>query len=118
MAYLNGWTDKTIKETVNKRFTGRATNGKGQCQYLTDNGKVCGVGIFIPEGHKAQRTEGSVGDMLAVNEDLINLMPLNLTKLRALQSYHDSNLDFDSSTLAEQKNLLFNKIKSLANGGE
>ena len=114
MAYLNGWTDSTIKKTINKNFTGRAFNEHGVCKYLTKDGKKCAVGIFIPDGHEAQMMEGIVKDLLHKYKDLLDILPLNSNSLLLLQRYHDLNLNFRSLTLKKQKALLFKKIKLLA----
>jgi hypothetical protein len=116
MAYLNGWSDSTIKKTINKRFTGKAIGGNGVCKYLTDDGKMCGVGIFIPDGHSAQFNTFSINNTVESHKDLIALLPLSEGALYQLQKYHDWDLNFSLATLKKQKALLFKKIKSLAKG--
>ena len=114
MAYLNGWIDSTIKKTIDKNFTGRGFNKHGVCEYLTKDGKKCAVGIFIPDGHKAQTMEGSVRDLLHKFKDLLDIMPLNSNSLFLLQKYHDFDLNFRNLPLKEQKALLFDTIKALS----
>ena len=114
MAYLNGWTDSTIKKTIDKNFTGRALNEQGKCAYLTKDGKKCAVGIFIPEGHEAQTFAKNVAHLLFKYTDLLDVLPLNTEMLFLLQKYHDQDPNFKSSHPKKQKALLFDTIKALS----
>lgn len=116
MAYLNGWTDTTIKETISKNFKGKAVNKQGICQYLTACGKKCGIGIFIPDGHYAQYDRKTIDHTIAVYSDLLGILPLTANELYDLQEYHDKDSEFKNAPVRDQKVLLFNKIKSLAKG--
>jgi hypothetical protein len=53
---LNGYTKQTIIDKINSDFKGKAStftiSGVDQCQYLTDDGRKCSIGLFIPNGHR------------------------------------------------------------------
>ena len=110
-----------IEETIRTKFKGKAVekasssiykNGE-RCCYLTKDGKKCGMGIFIPDGHEAQEDENTVIGTLGTYPDLWDYMPSqDGTKLREFQQFHDDKLTKDMP-LEEQKNMLVKKAMEL-----
>ncbi len=73
--------------------TGRAQDRLyGACKYLTEDGRKCAVGIFIPDGHDGQKVEGSVGYLLEICPDLRS-GPIGQHRqlLARLQNIHDTS---------------------------
>ncbi len=89
--------DKVL-EVIENDFKGKAFNEEaGNCSYLTEEGKKCFVGLFIPDGHEAQSFRGSVGPLLRLYPDLKDLMPTkDEDALNTLQQIHDETILIDS----------------------
>jgi len=108
-----------ILEKILNDFKGKAVrvdcNGiEIGCVYLNKDGKKCLVGLFIPDGHEAQKSNGSAHGLLENFPDL-ELPKLsnsdNKNKLRwcSLQKIHDFQLD-DSDPLDKQKEDLYHLV--------
>jgi len=96
-----------ICRTIDEKFTGKAISNSGapNCSYLNSKGQRCAIGLFIPDGHDAQKNANFIVSVLTEYPDLRPLMPFqDVYKLMEFQRYHD-NLD-PSSTLALQKTIL------------
>lgn len=97
--------DKVL-ELIETDFKGKAMEGS-QCKYKTDDGRKCFIGLFLPEGHAAQKEEDmNVRSLLGKYPDLRNYMPSDdLDKLNTLQRVHDSFgfNGIDEMSLTEQK---------------
>ena len=76
--------DRTIQHLLDQGQ--RAADGD-QCLYLDSEGRKCGIGYWIPDGHAAQSHRGSVGGLLAIYPDLVDLIPRGLAS--PLQILHD-----------------------------
>ena len=114
MGLLNGWTKDQVKKVIDTMFIGRAYSWTQGCEYLTDTGKKCGVGLFIPDGHAAQKSRRSAEYMIMDHPELEEMMPLSVYGLERLQQFHDENEAFRDSNLKKQKDMLYNKILQLA----
>jgi len=80
-----------IIDTINNEFTGKAIQHSEQCEYLTDDGRKCVIGLFIPDGHEAQRSTGDVECILGTYPELSDYMPSKSIRfLDSLQREHDS----------------------------
>lgn len=103
-----------IIDTINEKFTGQAVNDKfGTCQYLTEDGRKCAIGMFIPDGHPAQHKITDVISLLNEYPDLGRYMPFdNLNTLNKFQDCHDSCLDTEMS-LEEQKQILIDFVNEV-----
>lgn len=89
-SFINGWTKESTIQHIKDNFKGRAFNESlVSCQYLTEDGKKCAVGLFIPEGHAGQNYQGGAILLLERHSDLITEMPLRLNDLLLLQRIHD-----------------------------
>jgi hypothetical protein len=90
---INGWTKETVMAQVKKYNNGTKATKEWQrvCQYLTDKGNRCAIGCFIPDGHKALKSE--VPASALVNKynypELAHLMPFQGDSLDAFQRAHD-----------------------------
>jgi len=102
----------TVLETIEMNFKGKAFNhNTDECVYKTDEGKKCFIGLFIPDGHVAEKFKGSVKGLLYTYPTLKKYMPSNdKNKLSNLQRVHDAsyyNLYYNDienfNTLEEQK---------------
>lgn len=101
---------KDILDKIDKKFKGKAVGSSGKCQYLTEDGRKCIIGLFIPDGHPAQESNLGVYDLLLEYKDLAPFMPSNSkTVLTELQWVHD-NLD-EQLSVKEQKEILKTKVK-------
>ena len=49
-------------------LSNRATNHRGQCQYITSDGKMCAVGMCI-EDDKIQHLKGAIMDVIGLNDE-------------------------------------------------
>lgn len=71
---MSGMTAQEVFDRVVERLfdgTGQAFDREtDSCVYLDDNGLKCAVGIFIPDGHKAQAFRGGVPSLRSTFEDL------------------------------------------------
>lgn len=92
---INGWTkERIIKQIQTKMLDHRSYNDRmesaGACLYLASDGNRCAVGVFIPEGHDAEKYEGGVYALMSKHADLNDLMPLECKALMQLQCIHDN----------------------------
>lgn len=94
-------------DILTKEFTGKG-EFEGKCCYLTDNGKKCAVGCFIPDGHEGQNFEGTAADLMKKYHEL--KLPLSKYGLMAFQNVHDKmSSDLDKDT---QLDILIDWIKT------
>lgn len=98
---INGWTKARMLEVIRARplMMPAYDHTAGQCMYLTADGNKCGVGLFIPDGHPAQKSKHSVDGLLTISHaphgeksysELANVLPLDLLGLIQMQSAHDN----------------------------
>lgn len=68
-----------------------ATNEYGGCQYLTEDGRKCAVGLVIPDGHPAQIEGCSARSLYERYPDLVERIPkgMNVADMTTLQGIHD-----------------------------
>jgi hypothetical protein len=100
-----------VLKTIETDFKGKAFDETEHvCQYKTNDGKKCLIGLFIPKGHIGENFVGGVHALLYCYPDLKKHMPSqNIGILEKLQERHDAselNTEFnniDSLTLDEQK---------------
>jgi hypothetical protein len=111
-----------VLEVIEKEFKGKAYED-AVCQYLTQDGKKCLIGMFIPKNHAGSTYEGSVDYLLDKYPDLTSYMPTGDIKvLQELQMTHDGEFyadieDFE--TLEEQKMyLMFEATRILGDSNE
>lgn len=84
-----GWTKAKVLAMFKKGNNGTQAQSGGQCQYLTEDGNKCAVGVFIPEGHESQNEIAMVKELLVNYPELTKHMPLNSKALQWMQAYHD-----------------------------
>lgn len=76
----------------------RAWNGM-TCSYLAEDGKKCALGIFIPDGHPAQKTTAPISVLFFLYPDLRKIFELEFpgmfSFLEELQSIHDTTPEID-----------------------
>ena len=128
MGLLNGWTKSQVKKVVDNHFKGRAwvpsnkegaSRHDGRCVYLAPDGKKCGVGLFIPDGHESQDADAGVYHLIRTHfPELESMMPLSVSKLEELQRFHDEDGDFKFATVEKQKKMIYSAIMKLARGQE
>ena len=83
--FINGWTKEKMIKHIETHFKGKAVErDTGYCQYLTDDGKKCAVGLFLPKDDH-QKFKGGVSFLLGAYENLKQYMPMTLDKLNELQ---------------------------------
>lgn len=80
-----------IINTIKKDFKGKAYDRNiHQCVHLTDDGKKCALGLFIPDGHPAQREIEPADEILDQYEDLLDILPVkNINFWIKFQEEHD-----------------------------
>lgn len=91
MKFINGWTKETVIKHIEDNFKGKAMQSIGltyTCSYLTRDGKKCAVGLFIENGHPAQKYQRVASDLIKNFPDLNDSMPF-IDKLDEFQSFHD-----------------------------
>lgn len=91
-----------ILNTIEDKFKGKAIAyddfNFGSCQYLTDDGRKCAIGLFIPDGHDAQRINNDVSGLLMDYPGLRKHMPFQDTYLLdVFQLAHDQMNDEESA---------------------
>lgn len=71
--------------------TQRACANRGvECLYLDETtGRKCAIGVFIPDGHPAQRCAGAVTRLRDRYPEVFEERNGDLTFLRELQNVHD-----------------------------
>lgn len=111
---INGFTKQAIKDHIRREFKGKAINGP-YCQYLTQDGKKCAVGMFIPDGHVAQKTCANALALLDRYPELKEKMPLSRLAMHELQTAHDSLLSTQS--FMGQLNTLLNWVDTYVADG-
>lgn len=103
---INGYTKESIIKIIDRDFKGQAHNGK-VCVYLTNRGKRCAVGLFIPADNiPAQFHNGGVSSLLDAFPELEKEMPLNVTALVNFQHFHDHFLSPTSSVETQKKQMI------------
>lgn len=70
--------------------TGPAETPDGFCMYLTPDNRKCVVGIFIPNGHEAQKHRGDVWSLLYDYPEL-QAISEHTDLLDQLQQLHDGD---------------------------
>ena len=100
-------TKERAKQLIAEKFKGQAVDDEDKCQYLTDDGKRCVIGCFIPDGHEALKSGGGVQHILRRYRDLWDYMPTDdIVELRELQVLHDDYLDYDDGVEAQKETLI------------
>lgn len=103
---INGWTKTRIIDHIKTNFKGQAKNGT-ICQYKTEDGKKCAVGLFIPdEVYHIDMESRAVINLMEYNPKLINFMPLPVNALGLLQNVHDAYLNSESGDLRPESQVL------------
>ena len=103
-------TKQEILDTIDREFKGKATTNSLDCEYLTPDGKKCAIGVFLPDGHDAQKKECGVRILLGVYPELWEYMPsANLDILIDFQIVHD-RLDW-RLPLEKQKQILIDFVE-------
>lgn len=101
-------TNEEVWKVIDEKFKGVAKYDDGCCVYLMRDGRKCAIGLFIPDGHEAQKHSGVFGCLFRDFPDLIKEMPTeNPFVLGEWQLFHDKILD-KNAPLKEQKAALFN----------
>lgn len=90
---INGWTKDKILEQLDKRMPdeGAATRD-GNCCYLTDEGKTCAIGAFIPENLYKKEWDDrkvDVSSIIRESKEVEAVMPFCMNGLIPLQQLHD-----------------------------
>lgn len=102
---INGWTKLDMIAHVLSEFKGYAegliagqtwAGGSKVCVYLTDDGKKCAVGLFIPDDHRGQKFNGDIYELLEEYPELRSHLPLPPGEMKELQKVHDSNWSLHS----------------------
>jgi len=97
---------------INEEFTGKAVNDIGICAYLTEKGKKCALGCFIPDKYDIKNFDGNVDELLEEHPELLDYMPnQDIDLLNTWQIFHDK-LDA-YLPLDKQKDLLYNSYVDL-----
>lgn len=98
-------TKQEILNKIEKDFKGKASYGSA-CFYLTNDGRKCPIGLFIPDGHEAQKVCFRVNKLLERYPDLYKYMPSkNVFFLKNFQTTHDLNIR-KNMPLQKQKDML------------
>lgn len=100
----NGWTKEKMINHIKANFKGKAfetrpNNRHGElgsedmCVYKTQDGKKCGIGLFIDEEtHDTRHLDGTIRSLLFKWPDLEKQMPLSSVQgLTELQRAHDNS---------------------------
>ena len=96
--------EESIK-VIEKNFKGKATDGMS-CFYLSDDGKKCVIGCFLPDGHEAQNSFFGIKLILEKYPDLKTYLPkLAIAALEELQQIHD-DLNEDASLKKQKAELI------------
>lgn len=108
----NGFSKDDILRRLDDEFLGKAAveGFDDRCVYLTREGKKCAVGLFIADGHPGQDFHGSVFELVAEYDDLLDVLPLSLPGMTSFQRTHD-NMVAHNVSITEQKNILKNWIE-------
>ena len=104
-------TKQEIINKINKEFKGKAVlcHEIQECQYLTCDGEKCAIGLFIPEGHRAQESNKDIKHLLEEYPELLEYMPSkNINDLLAFQWEHDALCITDSIDV--QKKILIDFV--------
>lgn len=97
---------QTIIDVINRDFKGKAVMGE-TCSYLTEDGKKCAIGLFIPNGHEAQLSTLEVHSLLEHYPDLWKHMPSkDIVFLMDFQNTHDFELSHEDSLEDQKKTLI------------
>ncbi len=101
-AFINGWTKEKVIAHLEANFKGKAMGKNGLCQYLTEDGRSCAVGMFIPKGDEALYFQGDSQNLLRSYPELIDSLPMNKESLIEFQAIHDR----DCSGVVENPNVV------------
>ncbi len=89
--------------------TGRAfiimEDGHTRCMYLTEDGIKCAIGIFIPDGHRAQKYKTEfVGTVFDKNHDIRELFEDNIENefFYFIQCTHDRERNWTGNEFNEK----------------
>lgn len=98
-----------VIEKIEKEFTGKCVDESKSCMYLNEKGQKCAIGLFIPDGHKAQDMDSDVEGLLDEFPSLWDHMPsTNLELLEKFQQCHDGLKETHS--INSQKQTLINWV--------
>jgi len=89
---INGWTKEKILDVIRARKHEKPAycDDAMQCMYLTKDENKCAAGLFIPDGHEAQKSRNNIVAIMEKYTDIANIMPLNADPMRDLQLVHDN----------------------------
>lgn len=94
---INGWTKKQIIDNIKLRFKGQSYNPLTEtCEYLSEDGLQCAVGMFIPVplieklGRVTVNAAGGVTGLLMQFPYFAGILPLDKEGLIAFQLFHDN----------------------------
>lgn len=87
---INNWTKEEMKIAINTKMFSYPSKSDGMCMYLAPDGNRCAIGVFIPCGHPAEKSEAAVTFVLNGYPELKAIMPLESHALSYLQAIHDS----------------------------
>jgi hypothetical protein len=96
---INGWTKRKVLAVLKKRKYEEAAfnSATGNCEYGMKNGNRCGVGMFIPDNHKALGANMGADHLLQEYPDLKTELPFTLAGLKAIQRLHDHITNRDNA---------------------
>lgn len=90
----NGWTKAKILEQLDERMPDEgAAMRNDNCCYLTEDGKTCAAGAFIPPEFYREQWDAMQLYIYKVSSQVPELkdhMPLNMNGLILLQEVHDA----------------------------
>jgi hypothetical protein len=106
--------EELLENTINHfNANNRATDRWGRCQYLTEDGRRCAIGIEVSLKLAKSINQGkTVG-----NEELFNSLPQRLKDmgqnyLLSIQQLHDSGLNWNETGLSTRGESCVESIKS------
>lgn len=99
--YANGFNYEKCCELIDKRNNGTRAMGEEPeeenpvCAYKSVDGNCCGIGVFIPEGHEAQKYEAGVASLIYDRyPEMIGFMPItDVAGLVHFQKVHDGSYE-------------------------
>lgn len=87
---INGWTKQSMIEHIETEFKGKSITSSGSCRYLTDDGKKCAIGMFIPYYKYSKEMEGLI-NISELSKKYKISFPLHPSIMRQLQIIHDES---------------------------
>ena len=98
-------------EDVNRR----ATNSAGGCEYLTDDGRKCAIGLDMIETHPSYNNAIGCNNVNDLLEKYPNILPqevknLGVSFLFSIQNLHDGASYWNDSGLSISGEYIYNEI--------